>query len=341
MFKKNPPAPQPAGQTDKDEVSRRVNQDLVVRNMPGISQFEPVLRPLKSGPSHYSQPTKKNFKVVGLLIIVSGALVIGLLAFLSYRFIIRPSTQVIVERTETPSVQEETLSETVASSSEVALEAAVEPAETATSQVDVILGENEAASSSQTSVEEEAMELPPLLDSDQDGLYDPEEAWLGTNPNNQDSDGDSYPDAGEIKNGYNPAGPGKLADNAGLKAYSNTPFGYRTIAPNWFEQSLNSGDTILFGAPDDSLIQVSVQDNADHLGILNWYSEAFPGTAVTYDKLKDADGWQGVWSEDKLNFYLTDSKRERLYVISYIAAVSGRLAYPTAFSIIIDNFQTE
>jgi hypothetical protein len=71
------------------------------------------------------------------------------------------------------------------------------------------------------------------LDSDGDGLTDVQEAVLGTNPNNSDTDGDgltdyqevciygtnplkadtdgdSYLDGAEVKNGYNPNGPGKL-----------------------------------------------------------------------------------------------------------------------------------
>ena len=50
------------------------------------------------------------------------------------------------------------------------------------------------------------------VDSDNDGLSDIEEAAYGTDPNNPDSDGDTYPDGGEVANGYNPLGAGKLAE---------------------------------------------------------------------------------------------------------------------------------
>jgi hypothetical protein len=48
------------------------------------------------------------------------------------------------------------------------------------------------------------------VDSDHDGLSDKEELALGTNPTKADTDGDSYADGLEVKNGYNPLGPGKL-----------------------------------------------------------------------------------------------------------------------------------
>ena len=48
------------------------------------------------------------------------------------------------------------------------------------------------------------------IDSDNDGLDDRLEKAIGTNPFNSDSDGDSYSDALELKNHYDPIGPGRL-----------------------------------------------------------------------------------------------------------------------------------
>lgn len=50
-----------------------------------------------------------------------------------------------------------------------------------------------------------------LPDTDGDGLTDREEFRVfGTDPKNPDSDGDTYIDGVEVKNGYNPKGEGKL-----------------------------------------------------------------------------------------------------------------------------------
>lgn len=52
---------------------------------------------------------------------------------------------------------------------------------------------------------------PYKVDSDQDGLLDKEEVMIyKTDPLNTDSDGDGFTDGIEVKNGYNPKGPGKL-----------------------------------------------------------------------------------------------------------------------------------
>ncbi|HPL95258.1 MAG TPA: hypothetical protein PLF15_00530 [bacterium] len=62
--------------------------------------------------------------------------------------------------------------------------------------------------------DEQELELgtdPEKGDSDSDGLTDQEELEIyHTSPVNSDSDDDSYLDGAEIKNGYNPLGPGKL-----------------------------------------------------------------------------------------------------------------------------------
>jgi len=52
---------------------------------------------------------------------------------------------------------------------------------------------------------------PLKADTDDDGLSDYQEIQLyETNPLKVDTDGDTYPDGEEVKNGYNPNGPGKL-----------------------------------------------------------------------------------------------------------------------------------
>lgn len=62
--------------------------------------------------------------------------------------------------------------------------------------------------------EEAALPEPKIIkpDSDGDGLTDDLEIIVyGTDPNNPDTDGDGYLDGEEVKNGYDPKGPGKLS----------------------------------------------------------------------------------------------------------------------------------
>ncbi len=59
--------------------------------------------------------------------------------------------------------------------------------------------------------EKELITDPTNWDTDHDGLSDYDEVTIWkTDPKNQDTDGDTYQDGAEVKNGYNPAGPGKI-----------------------------------------------------------------------------------------------------------------------------------
>lgn len=95
------------------------------------------------------------------------------------------------------------------------------------------------------------------VDKDGDNIDDVRETQIGTNPNNwdtdgdelsdgdeilvwmtdplkTDSDGDSYLDGAEIKNGYNPRGPGKLfgaPTSTTSTASVSSPVGTSTITP--------------------------------------------------------------------------------------------------------------
>jgi len=346
MFKfKKKSSQEPASPTD--------SADFIVHNMPVTRPH--ILKPSglnSSGGSDNGQgisgfglsAPQHNFKTVGLIIIVGGFIVVSAFIYLSYRFIVKPTAE-----TDSPALQATTTEEKSDSSpsatsspenSVVNIVATTTVIEIATVTPDVINGatSTEELAYGEGTSGRSGSDLPPVIDSDQDGLSDDEETVLNTSATSADSDADNYSDLFELQNGYNPAGAGQLGTNPYLTKYSNASFHYETIVPkNWTSQSLNNEATVLFSAPDESLIQISVQDNADQASILNWYSQSFPDNIVTYDKLVSTDQYDGVMGEGNLNFYLTDKNRRYIIVISYIPAVNNRLAYSNIFQLIIDS----
>ncbi len=319
------------------------SQDIIVHNMPSPSRlsgsFSDSQKSAASGFGLEAAPQKQNFKTVGFLIIGGGIIFIGIIVYLSYRFIISPTAgnnqvvqPVVSEQKKiATTVPTAIISSSVPTTTPVII-ATSTSVEIATSTNATSTPMNEELSG------QDGSNLPPLLDSDNDGLIDDEEVLLGTSATSTDSDGDKYSDSAEIAKGYDPAGPKKLIDNPNIANYSNKTFNYSVLYPKaWTVKSLAEDATVIFMAPEDSLIQISVQDNPDKAGILGWYESSFPGTTATYDQLLSGSGWDGIMGTDNLNFYLTDSAHKNIYVVSYIPAVSNRLVYPNIFKLMINS----
>lgn len=328
------------------ELATKINQDLVVRNMPSLARLNGTANSSPAAPaqlegntlSSFSRP-KHNFKIVGMIIIFGGLIFIGGLVYLSYVYIIKPQ----INKNDTK----------IATTTPIKSSIVETPRATTTNQdniitsniIETVTPENVIISTSSTSstMNEELAgkqntNLPPLVDTDSDGLNDDEELILGTSPSSTDSNNNTYMDSVEISNNYDPAGSGKLSNNSNLAKQMNPAFFYEVLYPkNWLVKSMNSDSTFTFTAPDDSIIQISVQENTDRQSILGWYGNSFPDITVTYDKLKSTDNWDGIMGADNLNFYLTDKKKNNIYVFSYIPAVDGRLVYPNIFKLMINS----
>ncbi len=329
----------------------KVDQDLIVHNMPNRSRLGSSSAPTLSGQGFSgSGGQKSNVKSVGAIIIGLGIILVGALIYLSYRFIIKPQAEnnpVNQVATQTPVVStpitEETAnSETATTSSTTPIEV-VDPASAPAN-------ENVATSSSEAINEElmpeeglvEEVLWTPILDTDGDGLTDDEEVVMRTIVTEIDTDQDGYLDLAEIKSGYNPIGAGRLEESSSLAVHQDTISKFSILYPaSWTKQSLNNGYTLIISAPDNSLFQVSVQDNPHNQAIADWYAETFSSEIDTYGRFKNGNGWEGVMSKDGINFYLTDSKKQNIYAVSYIPVIGTRLAYLNIYQMMIDTFRVQ
>lgn len=310
-----------------------VHQDLIVHNMPRQALDGPAVSPSSQSDEGFNPPppATNNFKMVGLVIIFGGLVFIGGLAYLSYRFIIKPTAGI------SPTVETTPAAKTVATTTAVAPIAAPETAEITTTTPIVL---EVASTTAATTTDGTVISAPliPVVDTDGDGLNDEEEAVLGTAATSTDTNGNSYADLVEVNNNYNPAGTGRLSANANLTVYTDKNYGYQILYPkNWPVKILNEA-AMAFTAPDNSLLQISVQDNDTNQDILSWYRDNFAPATIPADRLVVKDGWQGVMSDDQLYFYLADPVQKKIFVLQYIPVVDNRLAYPNIFKLMIDSF---
>jgi len=159
-----------------------------------------------------------------------------------------------------------------------------------------------------------------IIDSDNDGLSDQEEAVLGTNPLKADTDGDGYGDFTEVDNLFNPLGAGALIADTDIAEYQNAKQGYSALYPKSFsvqDVANNDGSVIIFSAPANYSIQVSVQPNSLKQDILAWYNQQFPNSPAAAADVISKNGLSGIFGADKNNFYATDAAKGKLFTVTY------------------------
>lgn len=325
-----------------------VGDDLIVHNMPrsvAINQ-----KNVNSGRNEQSLNSLSdsglavdggNSKIVGLLIIVSGLLLIALIIYFSYKTIIVPALtgSPVTSKSQSMVIDPGNNSAdiniaAVATSSLVASSTALMAVAVNEASTTLVNLENLVAFSSDI----KKVSSLPLLDTDGDGLYDIEEALIGSSPLLADTDGDSYGDLVELLDGYDPSTAGSISKNSNLISYYNEEIGYRLVYPkSWELASAQDGNLITISTGDDSLIQFSVVENSDAVAITDWYGASFPDDSLVYERLQNTTTWEGVKSADGLNLYLTDKERRQVLVVSYISISDGPINYHNIFKMIVNS----
>jgi hypothetical protein len=153
----------------------------------------------------------KNMMV--MLIVLVGIGILGGGSWLVYVFFVK-QPEIPVEETYTPPVEETTNTTEVPTEpviGEVVPETTIEMLDSTTSEVIVNDTLDTDGDNLADSMETLLGTNTNNIDSDNDGLSDGDEVniWK-SNPMNPDTDGDTYLDGAEVKNGYSPIGPGKI-----------------------------------------------------------------------------------------------------------------------------------
>lgn len=200
-------------------------------------QSSTAAKPIPPSAFREPEPPKKGRRKLALIV---GAILIFLLlaaiGFAVARFIIIGSNEGEEENTNNNNEnEEEFLSDTKEASPSPTATASPEPTDEPSPTADI-------------------------ADQDQDGLTLAEEKFYGTDPNNPDTDGDGIKDGEEVRNGYDPLGPGKLdSDNDGFPDIDEREFGTDPFNPDTDGDGYLDGDEIkngynpLIPSPGDKL----------------------------------------------------------------------------------------
>ncbi|HNU81310.1 MAG TPA: thrombospondin type 3 repeat-containing protein [bacterium] len=310
---------------DDQELQERLQKDFIVRNMPALTSLSGASYGDKEekGVNHRQagdnggKPKDNKHQSTGIIIISAGLIVAAGLFYAAYHFLILPAMRPSVAVNTAP-VAEVTES-SVAEEEEKAQTATIVPETMVAPVVEELVNSVEPDSQDSNIVS-----LPIVVDSDNDGLSDVSEVFLGTNPQLADSDSDSYPDKQEIIAGYNPLGGGKLSDN-GFSIYVDPNGFFVDVYPqNWTVNIVNQ-NSVLFAAPDQSFIQIAREESDQpYDNILAWYSSQF-SDASTLDVSRFLEGNMGIGiiSADQQIVYFLDRDRSHIFVVSYIKSTES------------------
>lgn len=193
--------PMPKAKNEPEDIFKEVDSGLVKSQPAG-----PVLGSSVLTSEEMKEPgfLARHKKWIILIVVV---VVVIILAVVGYGVFWYPS-QMVEPLPSTRIVPEETIAPEITTAPEIP-EAEVEP-EPTPSPDEFIDSDNDGL----TNLEENELGTDTKKpDTDDDGLSDKEEVKIyNTDPLNPDTDGDTYLDGAEVLAGYNPKGPGKLAD---------------------------------------------------------------------------------------------------------------------------------
>jgi len=194
-----PVAPTPAAPRPSPPVSVPSPAPTLSAPLPPNPAFQP------SAPIEAPAPRGGGFPWKGILIAFAALLVVGAAAGLSFLVL---SARTPPSTGNVPNVSN-AVSEDTGTPSAGTTPTPVTPAPAVTQPTSP---EPDQDHDGLTDVQEAQLGTDPSnADTDGDGLLDGEEVNIyHTNPLNPDTDGDTYLDGDEVRNGYNPNGPGKL-----------------------------------------------------------------------------------------------------------------------------------
>lgn len=185
---------------------------------------------------------------------------------------------------------------------------------------------------------EEVVVMEKVLDSDSDGLTDAEEALLGINVNEADTDKDTYIDSIELRGLYNPGGGGPLENNPNISTYKNPVYNYSLLYPkDWEVEAMDDNKTVIFKTNTDQHISVNTVPITENQSIEDWYKENFKVDNINESQLISQKGWKGIKSDDGLTYYLTDPSNKNIYIVSYSLGLSNKLNYPNIFYAMVNS----
>lgn len=180
----------------------------------------------------------------------------------------------------------------------------------------------------------------PAPDTDNDGLTNPEETVFGTSILIADSDQDSFTDAEEVRNGYDPAAPGSRLEQSGRFRFVEFQELWRVLLPvSWtlLSDPVIPAD-ILIETATPNTVGIHVDQKPLEMPFSDWLASTDPSTdpdaLLSFISKAGVAGWR---TPDGRTVYLASGTM--VLVARYRTGGSGSIDYPIIFEHMIQTVQ--
>lgn len=187
--------------------------------------------------------------------------------------------------------------------------------------------------------------LKTSLDSDNDSLTDKEEGLYNTDPNKPDTDDDGFVDGVELTNLYNPRGftPVRLEDSGLVNRYTNTTYKYHIFYPvKWLARALDeTNQEAIFTSDTGEFMQVIVQENINHLSLIDWYKTQVPEINIEQIEYitNKSKSLTGIRNLDGLTIYF--GNENYIYSIAYNIGTKTELNFSSTLTMMYKSFELD
>ncbi len=181
-------------------------------------------------------------------------------------------------------------------------------------------------------------------DADADGLTDEEESQLyHTNPNDPETDKDSFLDNNEVLKLFDPAKPtpAMLRDNPGIAIYANAEQHYEVFRPaNWtVKEDDASMKTVFFNAPSGETVTILISDKQPGQTIMDWYLAHTPGvTSSQVTMYNTRQGYDAIISPDQFAHYV-DLGNGHVASVTYGLGTRLQVQYKVTFQMMVQSLR--
>ncbi len=180
--------------------------------------------------------------------------------------------------------------------------------------------------------------LTMAADDDEDLLTYLEEFLYGTDPMEADTDGDSYNDGIEVRNGYSPREPGsaRLATDTKIAVYASSQFGFTALYPSaWVVAPLDEQTQreVIFTSATGEFIELRIEDAPTTDSLQKWFTSE--GSSVSgYGEIKQIGSNEMSVSADGKVWYVKPMNGAHVFVLSYDIGTKTQLNFGTTFEMI-------